>query len=40
VALAEAESATIGAWETGASLRDEVAGAISARADEVAGILA
>jgi uncharacterized damage-inducible protein DinB len=39
-ALAEAESATIGAWETGAALRDEVAGAISARADEVAGILA
>jgi hypothetical protein len=39
-ALAEAESAIIGAWETGAALRDEVASAISARADEVAGILA
>jgi hypothetical protein len=39
-ALAEAEGATIGAWQAGAALWDEVAGAISARADEVAGILA
>ncbi|MGD9146897.1 MAG: DinB family protein [Anaerolineae bacterium] len=39
-ALAEAEGAMVGAWDTGAALRDEVAGAISARADEIAGILA
>ncbi len=39
-ALAEAESATIGAWETGTALRTKVAGVISARADEIAGILA
>jgi hypothetical protein len=38
-ALAEAEGATIGAWEAGAALRHEAAGAISARADEIAGIL-
>jgi len=39
-ALAEAEGATIGAWEAGAALRREVAGAISGRASEIAGILA
>jgi hypothetical protein len=40
VALAEAEGATIGAWEVGAHLRRKVADTIAARADEVAGILA
>jgi hypothetical protein len=39
-ALAEAEAATIGAWQAGASQRREVAAAISARAEEIAGILA
>jgi hypothetical protein len=47
-ALAEAEAATLGAWEAsaagawdaGAALKREVAGAISARADEIAGLLA
>jgi hypothetical protein len=39
-ALAEAESATLGAWEVGRELRREVAETISARADEIAGILA
>ena len=39
-ALAGAEGATIGAWNVGAGLRDEVAGGISARADEIAEILA
>jgi hypothetical protein len=39
-ALAEAEGATIGAWEVGAALRHEVADAISGRANEIAGILA
>jgi hypothetical protein len=39
-ALAEAEGATIGAWEVGRELRREVAEAISARAEEIAGILA
>ena len=39
-ALAEAEGATIGDREAGAALGREVAGAISARADEIAGILA
>jgi uncharacterized damage-inducible protein DinB len=39
-ALAEAEGATIGAREVGAALRQQVAEAIAARADEIAGILA
>ncbi len=38
--LAGVEGATIGAWEVGAELRNEVAGAISARADEIAELLA
>jgi hypothetical protein len=39
-ALAEAEAATLGAWQAGAAPRREVAAAISARAKEIAGILA
>ena len=39
-ALAGAEGVTIGAWEVGAGWRDEVAGGISARADEIAELLA
>jgi hypothetical protein len=39
-ALGEVEGATIGAWEVGAGWRDEVAGGISARADEIAELLA
>jgi hypothetical protein len=38
-ALAEVEGATIGAWNVGAELGREAARTISARADEVAGIL-
>jgi hypothetical protein len=38
-ALAEAEGATIGAWELGAALHQEAAEAISTRADEVARAL-
>jgi hypothetical protein len=38
-ALAEVEGVTIGAWEVGAELRREVAGAIAARTDEIADIL-
>jgi uncharacterized damage-inducible protein DinB len=38
-ALAEAEGATIGAWDVGAELRNEVAEAIAARVEEIAGIL-
>jgi hypothetical protein len=39
-ALAEVEGITIGAWKVGAELRNEVAGVISARADEIAELLA
>jgi hypothetical protein len=39
-ALAEAEGATIGARETGSELCQDAADAISARAEEIAGILA
>ena len=39
-ALAEAEGATIGAWELGDELRRERAEAIAARTDEIVGILA
>ena len=39
-ALAEAEGVTIGAWDAAAALRAEIAAAISARAGEIAGILA
>jgi uncharacterized damage-inducible protein DinB len=39
-ALAGAEGATIGAWDVGAEWREGMAGAISARADEIAEILA
>ena len=39
-ALAEAEGATLGAWEIGRELRREVAETIRARADEIAGVLA
>jgi hypothetical protein len=39
-ALAGAEGATIGAWDVGAEWREEVARVISARADEIAEILA
>jgi hypothetical protein len=39
-ALAEVEGTAIGAWEVGAGWRDEVAGVISARADEIAELLA
>ena len=39
-ALAEVEGITIGAWEVGAEWRDEVAEGISARADEIAELLA
>jgi hypothetical protein len=39
-ALAEAEGATIGAWDVGAAPRQQVAETIAARADEIAGILA
>jgi hypothetical protein len=38
-ALAEVEGATIGAWDVGAALRRDVADAISARAEEIGGIL-
>lgn len=38
-ALAEAEGATIGAWQVGSDLRRQVAEAMAARAEEVAGIL-
>ncbi len=38
-ALAEVEGATIGAWEVGTELGQKVAKTISARADEIAGIL-
>ena len=39
-ALAEVEGTTIGAWEVGAELRDELAEVIAARASEIADILA
>jgi hypothetical protein len=39
-ALADAEGATIGAWDVGRELRQEVAETISARTDEIAAILA
>lgn len=39
-ALSEAEGATIGAWNVGADLMQEAAEAISASAQEIAGILA
>jgi hypothetical protein len=39
-ALAEAEGATIGAWEVGAELRREAADKIAIRASEIADILA
>lgn len=39
-ALAEAEGATIGAWEVGTDLRREAVEAISSRTEEIAGILA
>lgn len=39
-ALAEAEGATIGAWDVGAELRRAVAARIAARAEEIAGVLA
>jgi len=39
-ALAEAEGATIGAWEVGAALRREAAEDLAGRASEIAGILA
>jgi len=39
-ALAEAEGATIGAWEVGAALRRELAEDLDARASEITGILA
>lgn len=37
-ALAEAEAATIGAWDFGAEQRQSVAAAITARADEIAAL--
>lgn len=39
-ALAEAEGATIGAWEVGADLRREAVEALLSRTEEIAGILA
>ena len=39
-ALADAEGVTIGAWRVGAEMRQEVAEAISARTDEIKGVLA
>lgn len=39
-ALAGVEGATIGAWEVGIGWKDEAAGAIAARADEIAELLA
>lgn len=38
-ALAQFEGAAVGAWEVGATLRRDVADAITARAEEIAGIL-